>query len=352
MSFIKTFQDFTRQPVQVSEKMISGGSVTKGTANLEAGELGRFTVVLKATAENDTISDANPAQSALEMLISNQEFKTWYSNSTTVSIGSNISNVINNSNTVCFIETGKHRQAGLLKREKATETFVFKVLATTAAGTEAKSEIKYDLSKFPTQAKAQVATGGTIYAWNSEQESDMKLSKTVTVDIPFKDLTVDSVMKLGKTATQPAATTSTTSSGQADSTQTQAPAGTSGAGTASTSKYAGLKSSSSFDQRVQDLQKLILAKGGNAAASINSKGGADGKYGSGTAKAIGILIGTGEEVNSIDSQIADAIDKELAKAPAAAAAATSTQKPASTKKQTTKTSATSTKTPGGKTVIF
>lgn len=330
MSFIKTFQDFTRQPVQVSEKMISGGSVTKGTANLQAGELGRFTVVLKATAENDTISDANPAQSALEMLISNQEFKTWYANSTTVSIGSNISNVINNSNTVCFIETGKHRQAGLLKREKATETFVFKVLATTAAGTEAKSEIKYDLSKFPTQAKAQVATGGTIYAWNSEQEADMKLSKTVTVDIPFKDLTIDSVMKLGKAATQPAATVSTAStasSGQADSTQTQAQTGTSGAGTTSTAKYAGLKSSSSFDQKVQDLQKLIVAKGGNAAASINSKGGADGKYGSGTANAIGILIGTNKEEKEITADID-------AKLQTALAGVTVTNKPTTAKAST------------------
>ena len=173
MKIVKTFEDFKNNLSQVSEKAISGGSVTKETP--KDGELARFTVVLKATSDNDTISDANPAQSALELLVNNQEFKGWYSNSATYSRSGNVFTTPNTS-SIAFIETGKHRQAGFLKREKATETIIFKRIGLPSSTDPNQCELTYDVKKFPAQAKATNSSGSTIYAWNAEQEAELDWS--------------------------------------------------------------------------------------------------------------------------------------------------------------------------------
>jgi hypothetical protein len=291
MTFVKTFEDFKNQVSQVSEKAISGGSVTKEPANKEAGELAKFTVVLKATSDNDTISDANPAQSALDHLANNQEFQAWYSGTTTSVDAAAQTFTSSNSTSIAFIDTGKHRQAGFLKREKATETFIFKRLGSPSTTDAKKSELNYDVKKFPAQAKSKVASGGTVYAWNSEQEKAMTLNPAQLMKVPLDSLTVDIAMKT-TTPSQPASQQTTTT--------TTIPAGSGGAtadsqastNTSQASSYAGLKLTQTFDKRIQDLQKTIIAKGGPAADSIVAKGGAIGKYGSGTAAAIGIIIGT------------------------------------------------------------
>lgn len=304
MTFVKTFEDFKNQVSQVSEKAISGGSVTKETENKEAGELAKFTVVLKATSDNDTISDANPAQSALDHLVSNQEFQTWYSGTTPGSDAAGQSFFSSNSTSIAFIETGKHRQAGFLKREKATETFIFKRLGSTNTGDDTKSELKYDVKKFPAQAKSKVASGGTVYAWNAEQEKAMTLSPAKPMTVPLNSLTVDLAMKT-ETPSQPASQSSkSTDTGSAGTSGTAGTGGTQvAANTSQASSYAGLKLTQTFDKKIQDLQKTIIAKGGPAADAIVAKGGAIGKYGSGTAKAIGILAGTNKEENEITADI-------------------------------------------------
>lgn len=303
MTFIKTFETFKNQSLQISEKAISGGSVTKETP--KSGELARFTVVLKATSDNDTISDANPAQSALDHLVNNQEFKTWYSDKTTSADAAGQPFTSLNSTSIAFIETGKHRQAGFLKREKATETFIFKRIGSASTTDKNASELNYDVKKFPAQAKSNLSSGGTVYAWNAEQEKDMTLNPAKKMQIALNDLTVDAAMK--DTTSQ--AGTQAASSSAASSSGTQGSAGTSGTSavaastTAQAPSYVGLKKSSTFDQKVQDLQKTIIAKGGTAADSIKTKGGADGKYGAATASAIGSLIGTNKEENEITADV-------------------------------------------------
>jgi hypothetical protein len=309
MKIVKTFEDFKNNNIsQVSEKAISGGAVTKETP--KGDELARFTVVLKATSDNAaTISDANPAQSALELLVNNQDFKSWYSEITAVSqSGQNFD--IPNSVSIGFIETGKHRQAGFLTREKATETFVFKRIGKPSNTITDQSALSYDVKKFPAQAKATSSSGATVYAWNAEQEKDMTLSQAIPVNVNIAQLTVDTAMKTSaaavKTADVDVVTSGTGSQGS------QGSAGTAGTSSTQTQKYAGLKLTQTFDQRIQDLQKLIVAKGGDAAAAITAKGGAIGKYGSGTAKAIGILIGTNKEENEITADIDAKLQTSLA----------------------------------------
>lgn len=333
MSFVKTFQEFKTQASSISEKAISGGSVTKETA--KAGELARYTVVLKATADNDTISDANPAQSALDMLVSNQEFKGWYAGTSSLKDAAEREFDIMNSQSIAFVETGKHRQAGFLKREKATETFVFKPIGRRAFNTEGESDLNYDLSKFPTQAKSTISSGGTVYAWNSEQEAEMKLATKKRVKIPFAQLTVDSAMNAKASTPEPEKSSATGTSGSAGTAGTSGSAGTAGtsgtaSGSATTAKYAGLKLTQTFDQKIKDLQSLIIAKGGDAAASINAKGGAVGKYGAGTAKAIGILIGSNKEENEITADI----DAKLQAALAGVTVSTTTKAPAAASTKT------------------
>jgi len=301
MTFVKTFEDFKNQVSQVSEKAISGGSVTKEPENTKAGELAKFTVVLKATSDNDTISDANPAQSALDHLVGNQEFQTWYSGKTSGADAAGQTFTSSNSTSIAFIETGKHRQAGFLKREKATETFIFKRLGSSNTGDNTKSELNYDVKKFPAQAKSKVASGGTVYAWNSEQEKAMTLSPAQPMTVPLNSLTVDLAMKTEISATlanQSSPQTSPASAGTDGTTTTQTPTNTSQA-----SSYVGLKLTQTFNKRIQDLQKTIIAKGGPAADAIVAKGGAIGKYGSGTASAIGIIIGTNKAENEITADI-------------------------------------------------
>ena len=342
MKIVKTFEDFKNNVSQVSEKAISGGSVTKETA--KEGELARFTVVLKATSDNAaTISDANPAQSALELLVNNQEFKSWYSASTTYSISGNTFTTPNSA-SIAFIETGKHRQAGFLKREKATETFVFKKIGLPSSTYRDKSELSYDVKKFPAQAKATSSSGTIIYAWNVEQEKDMTLNPAKPMTVSLDSLTVDVAMKTetpSQPASQPSTSTTTGSAGTAGT------AGTGGAPVATSTlqapSYLGLKLTQTFDKKVQDLQKTIIAKGGPAADAIVAKGGAIGKYGSGTASAIGIIVGTNKAENEITADIdaklktalagvtADQIAKVQAPAAKTGSASQTAAKPAATK---------------------
>lgn len=306
MSFIKSFQEFKAHNVdQVSEKAISGGAVKKETP--KSGELARYTVTLKASADTDTISDENPAQSALDFLVNSQDFKTWYSGTSTLKDAAESDFDIKNSQSVAFIETGKHRQAGFLRREKATETFIFKPIGRVAYNTENESDLNYDLLKFPPQAKTQTSDGLTVYAWNIEREPEMTFETKPRVKIPWSKLTTDEVLK-----TKP--TVSTSEPSRVEPGQTT-PAGPQPAGatvSSETAKYAGLKLTQTFDKRIQDLQKLIIAKGGAPAQAIKARGGAVGKYGTGTAKAIGLLIGTNSPVNEITPEVDAKLQAALA----------------------------------------
>ena len=311
MTFVKTFEDFKNQISQVSEKAISGGSVTKETPG--TGELAKFKVVLKATRDNDTISDANPAQSALDLLVKNEDFQTWYSGKTTSADAAGQTFTSSNSTSIAFIETGKHRQAGFLKREKATETFVFKRLGSPSTTDKNESALNYDVKKFPAQAKSEVTSVGTVYAWNSEQEKAMTLDPAKKMKVSLNGLTVDVAMKTettDKSTSQSSASTDSSSAGSAGTSGASAtPAATN---TSQVPSYLGLKLSNTFDKKVQDLQKTIIAKGGPAADAIVNKGGADGKYGAATASALGIVTGTNKTENEITADLDAKLKTSLA----------------------------------------
>jgi hypothetical protein len=331
MTFVKTFEEF--KTVEVTE--------ARDTPNIkkidpQSGETARWSIVLKS-GDEQTISNANPTQSLLNYLVLNGEFKTWYSSKingipATHLLGVVYSGVSNKTNLVgkevakaeiAFIPYAKQATSGLdSKKTSPTDTY---------------AEVMYDLSKSPARATATVEGAGKLMIWNSEDLPKIKietpkiaLNKNGSYKL-FDDVTPSTMVDAG-TITAPAAQAATTTD-----TTTVAPTTNKTATTGSTA-ITGIKRTSTFDQKIQDLQKKIIAKGGPAADSINAKGGAVGKYGSGTANAIGILVGTNKEENEITADLATKIDTALkdvtpemiakVKVPAAAAAGTSAAKPA------------------------
>jgi hypothetical protein len=151
----------------------------------------------------------------------------------------------------------------------------------------------------------------------------MTLSPATKVEVALSELTVDAAMKIAAKPSQPTATSATSTA--SSSAGSAGSAGSTGNSSTQTPKYAGLKLTQTFDQKIQDLQKLIVAKGGDAAAAITAKGGAIGKYGSGTAKAIGILAGTNKEENEITADIDAKLQAALAGVTVPATVATATK---------------------------
>lgn len=140
--------------------------------------------------------------------------------------------------------------------------------------------------------------------------------------------------------------------------------GTSGtSGKAAAGSFSGLAKSLKYNASVQDLQKKIIALGGDGANTIKSKGGADGKYGDATATAVGQVLGTGP-VATITDDIAKQLNdkfKDLTQSQIDAVQgkkpATNTQKKANTSDQGGNKPANSSgsntfKTPGGKSLIL
>lgn len=348
MTFVKTFEEFKTNQTSKIEEAISGGKVKMETP--KEGELARFTVTLKSTADSDTISDANPAQSALDFLVKDKSFTDWFKGKGLTKNQAGDPETRLNSQSIAFIETGKHRQAGFLKREMAVETFVFKEFAIPSSTDSTKSFSLYDLSKMPAQAKAKVADSNqTVYAWNKENEASLKLAQPIRINSEYTSLTADKIVsgQAQVTANSPAETPKPTDQELINKSSTQT------TNTAQSGEsYTGLKSSLTVNQKVKDLQNLIIAKGGPAADAIKAKGGADGKYGTQTAKAIGILIGSNKDEAEITADIDAKLKTALAgvQAPAAAAPVAQAAKPAQAKPAQPKTAKITT--PGGKTLTF
>jgi hypothetical protein len=310
MTFVKTFEQF--KTVEVTE--------AKDTPNIKKiepkpGETARWSIVLKS-GDEQTISNANPTQSLLNYLVLNGEFKTWYTTTkiegipVTHLLGVVYSGVSNKTNLVGK-EVAKAEIAFIPYSKQATSGLDSK----KASPTSTYAEVMYDLSKSPARATASLENGSKLMVWNSEDLPKIKLgtpkialNKNGSYKL-FDDVTpstmVDSGTIIEPAATPVAATATAGTSGTAGS------AGTSGTAATGATGITGIKRTSTFDQKIQDLQKKIIAKGGPAADSLNAKGGAVGKYGSGTAKAIGILAGTNKEENEITADLSTKIDAAL-----------------------------------------
>lgn len=350
MTFVKTFEQF--KTVEVTE--------AKDTPNIKKiepkpGETARWSIVLKS-GDEQTISNANPTQSLLNYLVLNGEFKTWYASQTTPP-GTGISTPVKRLLGVVY--SGVSNKTNLVGKEvaKAEIAFIpYSKQATSgldskkASPTSTYAEVMYDLSKSPARATANVDGVGKLMVWNSEDLPKIKLETpkiALNKDGSYKLFDEVSPETMVDNGTITAPTQPETSYNKIDPKLGLKPGETgtvtaftylAQAAAAGTTPINGIKRTSTFDQKIQDLQKKIIAKGGPAADSINAKGGAVGKYGSGTAKAIGILAGTNKEENEITPDLATKIDAALkdvtpemiakVKVPTAPAAGTSAAKPA------------------------
>lgn len=117
------------------------------------------------------------------------------------------------------------------------------------------------------------------------------------------------------TTAAPVITQTTTIAPVTTQTTTIAPAATPATGPS----YANLTKNLQFNKSVQELQQRIITKGGPAAETLKQRGGADGKFGDNTAKAIAQVLGTPDApVTTITQEISDKLNAALG--PVAAAA--------------------------------
>jgi hypothetical protein len=265
-------------------------------------DIARWKVVLKSSDQG--IKSENVGPQIADALVKDQNFIKWWSEQSPVNqeLTTKFSNItpdqtVANSYLLPILYKVKEVESNLVGNQVAKYEVAFKPYAV------------YDPTGTPvflfdvTLAKAQVRdvkVGNSpilFSAWNSDKLPAIKLSqpKPVPSNIQAYQLNPSFISRGMGSQDVTVATTTTQASVQA--TQAQQTTGT------QVGDFTGLKRTQTFDKRIQDLQRLIIAKGGDAAASINANGGAIGKYGPGTAKAIGILIGTNKEEPEITADI-------------------------------------------------
>lgn len=301
MSFVKTFEEFKHGKTS-SEIVEAKQSVTK--QNPEEGELARWKVVLKASKEEDTkISEENEVQSALESLVTYDPFIDWWNNGKHVGLGGALGmtaqNEQANSTSIGFADKGSHRQAGFLLKEKAVVTFIFKQLVTDTASSK-ETKIFYNIDSAP-WATAKVKGSNTeVYVWNLQNQQQMKFAEPKIIEIATKEASAQKIKEanLKPTISEPAKGDKTGgtsgTSGSTGSSVTSGTAGISGSTSAqavATGSLAGVvKNPGKVDKKVMAIQQLIVDKGGDAAKKLLGAKPVDGRYGEGTAKALGLLI--------------------------------------------------------------
>jgi hypothetical protein len=332
MTLVKKFNDFVKPKVSQDVNEADITPVSKGTP--EKGEVARWDIVIKDRKEG-AVDVANPSQTYIELLARDPEFKTWWNESDPgKQYKSPNAQTIPNHNMLAVIDLGVSNKTNLFGKKvfKASIAFLPYSDKNTGTGTQ---DVMYDVTKVKHRALSEVSGSGVkLAAWNRTDLPAIKLPSP----IPAKDkagklvdrnLVSPAYMEeAGGAPTAVAATTATTDTTTDTKTNTDTKTTTD---TASAST--GLKATQNFDQKIQDLQKKIIASGNaEAAKAITDKGGAIGKYGSGTAKAIGILTGTNKEEREITPELAAKLDAALknvtpeqiaaVKAPAAQAATT------------------------------
>jgi hypothetical protein len=349
MTLVKTFDEFKKPPVIDEARTVGKISV----ANPKAGEIKRWNVVLRSGDEG-AVDQANPSNTILRELSQDPDFKNWWKSYDALSVTTD-KKQIPNHNLLAIIDLGVQNKTNLIGQNvyKAQVAFLPYATGQLHTGEVAGMWVTYDVTKVPHRASATVEGSDVeLVAWNSQDLPDLRVTndnkrieakdKTTGGNIPANLVNPAYVEKNGAkggvaTVSTTTAASSTTAAGSTTTARSTTAAGSTTTATANTS--VGLKATQTFDQKIQDLQKKIIASGNaEAAKAINDKGGAIGKYGSGTAKAIAILVGTPTvPVTEITPEIAAKLDAALknvtpeqiaaVKAPAATQAAT-TAKPA------------------------
>lgn len=317
--------------------------ITKVTP--QDGEVARWRVVLKKGSEN--IAD-NAVPQVIAELAKDKDFQDWWNTAAEVKdADSSTTQSAKGSQLIAFAHKIKEQDKNLFGKEVAKYEIGFRVYAVMMPN--GKTYVNYDVAKAQPKGSIKVGdSGASLKVWSDEDIKTMKLQDK-------KEVGAADVYAETNPAVQSAISTAVSGNSGTTTTTTAAPTGSTQSATASTSAspYVGLKlNPKAADAKVKELQTKILALNNTASAKIKAVGGADGKYGKATATAIGILVGSNKEENEITQEIATKLDAELAKAPATAPATqTANTKPAAPKTKS-QGSSTSTKTPGGKTVIF
>lgn len=323
MTLVKTFDEFKKPPVIDEARTVGKISI----ANPQEGEIKRWNVVLRS-GEEGAVDAANPSNTILRELSQDPDFKTWWKSYDALAKTKD-GITIPNHNLLAIIDLGVQNKTNLVGQTvyKAQVSFLPYATAQLLTGSPTGMWIAYDVTKVQHRASATVEGSDVeLVAWNKQDLPDLRVTndnkrieaidKNTGMNIPADLVNPAYVEKNGAkggVATVATTTTSPSSTAKTDSTATPGSTTTPGS-TSATSTSTGLKATQTFDQKIQDLQKKIIAGGGDAAKAINDKGGAIGKYGSGTAKAIAILVGTPDKpVTEITAEIATKLDAALAK---------------------------------------
>jgi len=147
---------------------------------------------------------------------------------------------------------------------------------------------------------------------------DLKIYDASTISSPEVKADIKSMLDAPSKVQEPAADTTQTTTAAPVTTQTTtaAPVTTQTATAAPAQpagpSYANISKNLQFNKTVQDLQQRIIAKGGPAAETLKQRGGADGKFGDNTAKAIAQIVGTPDSpVTTITQEISDKLNVAL-----------------------------------------
>ena len=327
MTLVKTFDEFKKPPVIDEARTVGKISV----ANPKAGEIKRWNVVLRSGAEG-AVDETNPSNTILRELSQDPDFKNWWKSYDALSVTTD-KKQIPNHNLLAIIDLGVQNKTNLIGQNvyKAQVAFLPYATGQLHTGEVAGMWVTYDVTKVPHRASATVEGSDVeLVAWNSQDLPDLRVTndnkrieakdKTTGGNIPANLVNPAYVEKNGAsggvaTVAKPNTTGTSGTSGSAGTAGTSGTISTAGTPAATASPSTGLKATQTFDQKIQDLQKKIIASGNvEAAKAINDKGGAIGKYGSGTAKAIAILVGTPTTpVTEITAEIAAKLDAALAK---------------------------------------
>ena len=343
---IKSFEEFHGQsavapmaPTATSAAKINEETKEKikvGQETPKEGEAARWGVVLKGTgagAENGI-----NYKGIIDQLVQSVEFKAWWNETDPARKISNF--------TLLALVDAAHKDAGLLRKESTKADVVFMVYLK---GTQAAYDVH---SATPIVDGVQVGDSPVkLTAWKMEDLPKLKLYSrdyndswnrhTKGTPIIEFGLNLDIVNNLGtdqskytpysiyhnligyykgqSNGTSGNAGKSVTPTPVAQTTGTAGlvgtPAGTSGNQPthSMTIAYQGKKMTIPpvYDRAIAELQSRMSQANPLAAAELKKVGGVDGKYAHHTAMAIGIILGTNQEVTEITPDIATQLEDKL-----------------------------------------
>ena len=342
---IKSFEQFHNQSAtapapptsEINEE--TKEKVKVGQETPREGEVARWGVVLKGSGA-EAESGIN-YKGVIEQLAQSEEFKAWWN-------ATDPARKVSNFTLLALIDAS-HKDAGFLRKERTGADVAFMVYLK---GTQAAYDVH---SAVPVVDGVQVGDSPVkLTAWKMEDLPKLKLYSrdyndswnrhTKGTPIIEFGLNLDHVNNLGtdqskyspyaiyhnligyyKSSTNGTVGTAGTAGHAAQ--QVVAPvqptavvtgtAGTSGSQPthSMTIPYQGLKMEipTRYNRAIADLQSRMskFSQQASAALRLNNGNGIDGKYGHHTAMAIGIVIGTNQEVTEITPDVANQLEAKL-----------------------------------------